>query len=77
MTTPKELREFWVYRDLLTGAVHFSTAPINDSTIYEYMNHLIELSAYEQLREECERLKAELANRPYQQVIPTKFPGGI
>ena len=52
--TSKKPREFWIYRDLKTGSCHFSTTPIKDSNDYEFMNHLIEYSAYQDMEQQMQ-----------------------
>lgn len=59
MTTPKEPREFWIFRSTRLGKfveLVAKTTPTN----HKEQIHVIEYSAYEQLREECEDLKLQL-----------------
>lgn len=56
-------RELYLYRDKILGSLHFSPDPVKDADRYEFFNHLIEYSAYENLHqlheEKHRREKAE------------------
>jgi hypothetical protein len=44
-------REWWIYQSIHTGAAHFSDAPKDDVASLKFMNHVIEYSAYEAMKE--------------------------
>ncbi len=57
-----EHKQFWIYRNLFSGSIHFSTIPVKDSNEYEFFNHVVEYLALEQKEKEIFNLTQKLAD---------------
>ena len=50
-------KQYWLYKDLNYGSIHFSPTKIDGRDDLEYLNHVIEYPAYHALQMEVNRLK--------------------
>lgn len=82
-------KQYWLYKDLSFGSVHFSPKKIEDRVDLQFLNHVIEYSAYEELKEEfkdffmdflnqgCGQWNEEKGYHEYDHMCLSTYEGGV